>query len=323
MMRAVGGQAIGASPETRGSGTGTVSVVIPSYNHAKFVSAAIESVFRQTYRPLELIILDDGSTDESDSMIRRTIEGAPIPVVYEAHSNMGLPRTLNKGIGMARGTWISFLASDDYYYPQKTAAQVVTAGETGAKLVVSWAPKLRPDGSLIEHPREEFLRLREAHGRAALRRYMLDNVSGFSWQALLAHRSFFEAAGEYDPAIYTEDFDFSLRAAGLLREEIAFLDLPVALHREREQARHPRELTERARKSQLKVLRKHTNSPWDRRVGRATIEITHGLWLVTHGFVGGGFWSLLKGAVLDPLNSQLWGRVLGKLRRSIWPRVSS
>jgi glycosyltransferase involved in cell wall biosynthesis len=260
-----------------------VSVVIPSYNHAAFVSEAIESVLRQTHRPLELIILDDGSSDGSDRVIRETIEGAPIPVTYETQSNMGLARTLNRGIGMARGSWISMLASDDYYYPEKSAMQLAAASETGAKLVVSWAPKLRLDGNLAAYPREEFLRLRAAHARASLRRYMLDNATGFTWQAVLAHRSFFEQAGEYDPAIYTEDFDFSLRAATLPDREIAFLDMPVAIHRERERARYPREVAERGRASQLRVLARHSNSAWERRKGRATVEILHGLWLLKHG----------------------------------------
>jgi glycosyltransferase involved in cell wall biosynthesis len=309
MTQPTEGQTVGISSEAESAGAGLVSVVIPSYNHAKFVSTAIESVFRQTYRPIELIILDDGSSDGSDRAIRKAIEGAPIPVTYETQSNMGVARTLNKGIGMSRGSWISLLASDDYYYPEKTEAQVIAARKTGAKLVVSWAPKLRPDGSLAEYPREEFRRLREAHGRAALKRYMLDNITGFTWQAILAHRTFFEAAGGYDPAIYTEDFDFSLRATTLADRDIAFLDLPVAIHRERERARHPREVAERGRESQLQVLRKHSASWRERRIGMATIDITHGVWLMRHGHVLGGVRRLVAGAIRDPFNKQIWGSI--------------
>ena len=103
-----------------------VSVIIPSYNHAPFVEATIDSVLSQTLSDLELIIIDDGSNDQSVE----TIEGrlAPIGdanrVRLIARENRGLCRTLNEGLEMARGVYFAYLGSDDLWEPTKLEKQI-------------------------------------------------------------------------------------------------------------------------------------------------------------------------------------------------------
>jgi alpha-1,3-rhamnosyltransferase len=62
---------------------GKVSVIIPSYNHARFVTETIEGVWNQTYRPVELVVVDDASTDESPAILKALQEESPIPVELE------------------------------------------------------------------------------------------------------------------------------------------------------------------------------------------------------------------------------------------------
>lgn len=92
-----------------------VTVIIPSYNHEKYVEQAILSVVTQTYKEIQLIVIDDGSKDGSLKVINRLADLHGFEVV--SRENRGLSKTLNQGIALARGKYISFLASDDFYLP--------------------------------------------------------------------------------------------------------------------------------------------------------------------------------------------------------------
>lgn len=94
-----------------------VTVIVASYNHEPYVSQAIESVGAQTYPNIEIIVIDDGSRDRSIQIINGLTEKHRLIVI--ARENRGLARTLNEGLALARGRYISLLASDDYYFPHR------------------------------------------------------------------------------------------------------------------------------------------------------------------------------------------------------------
>lgn len=100
-----------------------VSVCIPVYNHAGFVAECIESVIAQTYPNIELIIIDDGSTDLSYEIVERYIESCKnrfcrFKVI--SRPNVGVSETLNEGLSWAEGKYFCGLASDDVMFPDKT-----------------------------------------------------------------------------------------------------------------------------------------------------------------------------------------------------------
>jgi glycosyltransferase involved in cell wall biosynthesis len=104
-----------------------VSICIPSYNHARFLPAAIESALAQTYRPLEVVIVDDGSTDESFKIAESYAAEYPTLVkvfTHEGHLNRGISATVNLGFEKASGVYYSGLPSDDILYPDKIERQV-------------------------------------------------------------------------------------------------------------------------------------------------------------------------------------------------------
>ena len=90
-----------------------VSVVIPTYNHAHFVGAAIQSVLNQTYREFEIIVVDDGSTDDTRSIVAQFRD----QVRYIWQENQGLSAARNSGIRAANGEFIALLDADDMYEP--------------------------------------------------------------------------------------------------------------------------------------------------------------------------------------------------------------
>jgi len=97
-----------------------VSVIVPVYNGAKFLSEAVASIWQQNYHPLEIIIVDDGSTDETAELARSL--GKDIRYAYQRNSGPAAAR--NKGLEMARGDIIAFLDVDDLWPPNKLQIQV-------------------------------------------------------------------------------------------------------------------------------------------------------------------------------------------------------
>lgn len=115
-----------------------VSVIIPSYNHARYVAGAIESVLAQTYPNLELIVIDDGSKDNSHEVISGYADDPRVTVILNTE-NRGQSYVINRALEMAKGEFISLLPSDDWYLPRKTELQVAKFFESGLDIGVVYA----------------------------------------------------------------------------------------------------------------------------------------------------------------------------------------
>lgn len=118
-----------------------VSVIIPAYNQAAFLDQAIQSVLDQTFTDFELIVVNDGSTDNTADVIKRFADDR-LRYIYQG--NRGLPSARNTGLTSANGKYICFLDSDDAYLPRKLEAQVAHL-ERNADLDVSYGANLEID----------------------------------------------------------------------------------------------------------------------------------------------------------------------------------
>ena len=98
----------------RTSHTPTVSVVVPNYNHARFLPKRIESILRQTFQDFELILLDDASTDESRTILRSYASDPRVTIDFNEINSGSTFKQWNKGVGMARGEYVWIAESDDY-----------------------------------------------------------------------------------------------------------------------------------------------------------------------------------------------------------------
>jgi glycosyltransferase involved in cell wall biosynthesis len=101
-----------------------LSVIIPTYNSAHYLPAALESVNAQAYRPLEVIIIDDGSTDDTATIVADFFRHTGLPGCYRYQTNQGPGAARNHGLTLASGGWIAFLDADDLWLPDKTSRQM-------------------------------------------------------------------------------------------------------------------------------------------------------------------------------------------------------
>jgi hypothetical protein len=236
-----------------------VSVVVPVYNGARFLAAAIESALAQDYRPVEVIVVDDGS-DDGSAAIARSFEG----VRYVYQNNQGPAAARNAGIREARGEFIAFLDTDDLMLPNKIGAQAnYLLQNSGVGCALSGREIFCEPG--VEPP--EWLRDDERlRGEFAVGDAGLEDLRAGGMSSVIVRRQALERAGGFDAELrHVEDIDWLLRVrdAGV---KIAVL--PQILWRRRIHGGNLSYQRDRIEQAWLMLMRKRI----DRRRGAADLS---------------------------------------------------
>lgn len=101
-----------------------ISIIMPAYNCEKYISEAVVTVIRQTYVNWELIVIDDGSSDNTTNILKKIENNDDRIQIYLNEENQGVSYTRNKGVSLAKGEWIAFLDSDDLWTAEKLQKQI-------------------------------------------------------------------------------------------------------------------------------------------------------------------------------------------------------
>ena len=211
-----------------------VSIVVPSFNHGRFVERALSSVRMQDYPSLELVVVDDGSTDGSPGTIERALRDMPFRAELVARDNRGAHAALNEGLAQARGAYVQFLNSDDMLATTRVSRMVDAVASAGT----SWGfsgiavvdaddrPLPRTPGSRADALLRaiEDVEREETAGLALV----AANVAVSSGN-IFVERSLAQDLGGFEPLRYNHDWDFCLRA--LERSEPAFVRDPLYVYR--------------------------------------------------------------------------------------------
>lgn len=190
------------------SNAGRVTVGIASYNHRPFLEQAVRSVWRQTYPDVELVVVDDGSSDGSAELLVSLKAQSPIPMRVEVQANQGPSVTFGRCFALGTGPIFALLASDDYYADEFLAEQVALLGQN---VVV------HSNAYLVEHDGKLTGTLDAISSETPLEGEGFDlYVSGGGRvmpATMVMYRELLERAGGFDPDLFAEDTDLFLRLA--------------------------------------------------------------------------------------------------------------
>lgn len=134
-----------------------LSVIIPAYNVSEYIEACLYSVIQQTYQALEIIVINDGSTDDTLEKITQIAAEHPQIQVY-SHENIGLSATRNKGVALASGEYITFVDSDDVLDPRMYEKMVASLYEAPADIVTIGVDRLAEDQTYTSVLHKRFMK---------------------------------------------------------------------------------------------------------------------------------------------------------------------
>jgi glycosyltransferase involved in cell wall biosynthesis len=202
-----------------------VSVVIPSRSRPAMLREAVESVTGQTYRPIEIVVVLTGASEETTASARSLEEQYGVKIVVTPPRNLATSR--NNGIKAATGEWITFLDDDDLFAPAKIERQVETATSTGAGVVTNSWVRFNESGLIenwVPHP-DKHLPPGLSFPEALMTRNCFSN-------GLLVHADIVKELGGFDEKLDAcEDWDMWRRIS--YRHEIVYIDEPfvhIRLH---------------------------------------------------------------------------------------------
>ena len=219
-----------------------VSCVVPAYNAERFLGEALDSILRQDYRPIEVIVVDDGSTDSTPAVIARYSSDHPDGVRGFHQTNAGPAAALNRGLSEAHGDFVSFLAADDLWHPDKLRLQMEQFNDDeDLQVCVThiqnfWGPEL-----------EEEARRYKDHRIA-------QPMPGYLAVTMLARRSVFEEVGPFNASLqHGNDIDWFMRARQ--KKVKTSLLTPVLVKRRLHETNRSRHLASNSRDTILDILK--------------------------------------------------------------------
>lgn len=174
-----------------------ISCIIPVFNGERYLREALDSILAQTYRPLEIIVADDGSTDGTAAVVASYGE----KVTYLRRDNAGPAAARNLGVQVAQGEFVAFLDADDLWHPEKLARQMARF-QTRPELDLCvthvqnfWIPELQAEAARLRDHR------------------IMQPLPGYVTATLLSRRTLFERIGQFNPTLEHGDAqDWFLRA---------------------------------------------------------------------------------------------------------------
>jgi len=200
-----------------------VSVIIPTYNAARYLGDAIDSVLAQTYNEFEVVVVDDGSTDETPTVVNKYDSR----VRYLSQQNAGVAVARNRGISESRAKYVAFLDADDTWFPDKLERQMGLLAQSTAERVC-YSAFLEVNQNLSPVGVRRSLRYSNAFEDLLLRGNVIGSIC-----TVVAERDLFEKLGGFDPSLsQCADWDMWVRIGA--ETEFLYLDDVLVTYRQHE-----------------------------------------------------------------------------------------
>lgn len=191
-----------------------VSVVLPSYNHRRYIVQAIESVLAQTLRRWELIVVDDGSSDGSPDLLQARYGAHPqIQLIFQ--NNQGAHRAINRGLALARGRYISILNSDDLYHPERLHTLLSHCEAQPCGLAFTAVTLIDAEGGELADPTHPWVRLYarlcRSYAQEGVRKALIQGNFAVSTSNFFFPAERIAQIGGFRKKRYNHDWDFLAR----------------------------------------------------------------------------------------------------------------
>ena len=198
-----------------------ISVIMPAYNHERYIGQAIESVLEQSFGTFEFIIVNDGSTDKTEEVIRHYDDKR---IIYVRQDNADAFGALNHGLSLATGAYVAIINSDDRYGTDRLATLLECAQHRNAVLVFSGLDFIDEScRSLDAHPLISYhARLLHCLDEEPLHLTLLRGNPAITTSNFFFRRDFISVHGGFKPYRYAHDYDFLLRALSHFPEQIVY-----------------------------------------------------------------------------------------------------
>ncbi|MEM5510167.1 glycosyltransferase family 2 protein [Pseudoalteromonas sp. AS71] len=193
-----------------------ISVVIPCYNGEKFIRSAINSINNQTLQPFEIVVVNDGSKDDSLTVLNECEKVSKVPLKIIDQENGGVSSARNVGIAAAEGNWIAFLDVDDLWYPNKLSLQASIISKCSEKvglICTDYHIDSKEDINSKYNNSRLVSKLvdREVEGEEFQLNFIEENFIGTA-SVMLFNKKLAQKIGCFDIKFnHSEDFDFILR----------------------------------------------------------------------------------------------------------------
>ncbi len=202
-----------------------ITVIMPAYNHEAFVSQAIESVLSQTFKDFEFIIINDGSTDNTDTVIKRYNDSR---IIYFNQENIGTANTINRGLELSKGDYIAIINSDDIYLENRLEILIEKAKKDDLIFLITDIGLIDEFSHMITDSSHwwikwyEFLKFVYLSSHSPVKAFLAGNFT-ISTSNFFFHRSIIKHVGVFRPFRYISDYDFAFRVAVYQPDKFKFL----------------------------------------------------------------------------------------------------
>jgi len=187
--------------------TPMVTVVIPAYNAARYISQALDSLHAQTFRDYEVIVVNDGSNDRDE--LERILHSHPLPIIYLSHPNKGVSAARNAAIKVAKGKFYAQLDADDQWLPEYLEVQLRLLDENSDAALVYPNATIIADESDVQL---EFMAISPSEGEVNFESLVRQKCTVMT--CVTARMDAIKNAGMFDESLRScEDFDLWLRIA--------------------------------------------------------------------------------------------------------------
>ena len=189
-----------------------VSVLIPSYNHAEYVAETIYSIWQQSYTQVEIVVVDDCSTDNSVEILKSLENRSPISMqLYENERNLGPRATVSRALELSRGDLIIPFASDDLLAPDRLDRQIQQFRDNpDLKILYGNGYVIRNEQKIKKIHSPEVKTLLSSEPRDILR-YLYTHPSPFFLQCALISKDFLQVVGAYEGSFLADDWLLNIR----------------------------------------------------------------------------------------------------------------